>query len=121
MKLDMDLARLMMLAIEASDDDPGGWVALGKFRGHSDIEVSYHIKLLDQAGFIEADDLRRMGEDGFCWRAKQLTWKGHQFLIAARNEGVWERAKREINEKAGAATIDVLMKVLSEFALRAVG
>ena len=113
MKRDMDLARSILFVIEASKDDPRGWVEdLGTFGGHSDTEVSYHVKLLYEAGFIEADDLSTAGEGNFRWLAKQLTWEGHEFLDAARKDSLWERAKRQTFEKTGGLSLELLKAVL---------
>ena len=120
MKRDMDLVRSILLAIEASEDDPRGWVELASLEDRSDTEVSYHVKLMDQAGLIEADDLSTRGEDGFQWQAKGLTWDGHEFLDAARNNSLWERAKRQTLEKTGGLSLELLKTTLINLGKQAI-
>ena len=121
MKRDMDLARSILFAIEASEDDPRGWVEdLGSFEGHSATAVSYHIKLLYEAGLIEADDLSTGGEGNFRWLAKQLTWDGHEFLEAARKDSLWDQAKRLTLDKTGGLSLELLKAVLIRLGKQAV-
>lgn len=110
MKRDMDLARDILLAVE-NYAEPNGYADI-KIEGHSNEEVSYHIKLLWQAELIEAFDMTDTG--GFDWKAKSLTWKGHEFLEAARNNSRWDTAKKYILEKGGGLTFDILKTVLVE-------
>ena len=93
MKRDMDIARNILFAI-ADCNDPWGPREL-HIEGSSDQEVSYHIKLLYQAGLIEAEDASSMGPDGFSWHAGSLTWDGHEFIEAARDDNRWNRTKKK--------------------------
>lgn len=108
MKRDMDLARKILLEIEKKLYS-GGWVDL-KIKGYAEPQIVYHVKLLAQAGLIEANDVSTMG--GVDWRAKSLTWQGHEFLDASRDEGRWEQAKNIMTEKAGGISFDVLKAIL---------
>jgi DNA-binding transcriptional ArsR family regulator len=58
-KLDKDLVRDILLAVEASDEDPRGWIDLS-IEGQDKRTLSYHVQLLSEAGFIEAQDLSCM-------------------------------------------------------------
>ena len=95
MKRDMDLIRSILFSIEEYSE-PNGWANI-KIDRYSNEEVSYHIKLLWQAELIEASDLT--DSSGFDWKATSLTWKGHEFLEAARNPSRWQEAKKLILEK----------------------
>ena len=68
MKRDMELIRMILLAIE-DHPEPMGWVPL-EFDGYSDEQVSYQVKLLADQGLIEATDCT--SNAGFSWRAKRL-------------------------------------------------
>ena len=117
MKRDMDLARSILLAIEASDEEPGQWIRL-KLENRTDTDVSYHVMLLSEAGLIKARDL---GTVGFAWYPTRLTWQGHEFLDAARNNGLWERAKRIALDKTGGLSLELLQTVLIDLGKQAVG
>jgi len=110
MKRDMDLARNILFKIE-DYSEPNDWAEI-KLEDYSQEEISYHIKLLYQAGLIEANDVT--DTSGFEWKAKSLTWKGHEFLEAARNNSRWNNAKKFILEKGGSLTFDIIKTVLTE-------
>lgn len=110
MKRDMDLAREILFKIE-EHPDPND-IAEISIGDYSDDEISYHIKLLKQAGLIDAIDFS--DSRGFEWKAKSLTWEGHEFLEAARNLSRWESAKNIILGKGGNLTFDILKTVLTE-------
>lgn len=111
MKRDMDLARKILLAIEQYKDPWGPQESL-KIEGYSDQDVSYHIKLLAQAGLIEAQDVSSMGPDGFCWFPGSLTWEGHEFIEAARDESRWDKTKKVVAEKGGGLVFEILKEAL---------
>jgi hypothetical protein len=68
--------------------------------------------LLAEAGLIEAQDLTTLS--GSLWLPKRLTWAGHEFLDAAKNETVWRSAKAFVVEKTGTLTMELLKVGLSE-------
>jgi len=41
-----------------------------------------------------------------------MTWAGHDFLDACRDEGMWQKAKSIIGEQMKSAPFDVLKTVL---------
>jgi hypothetical protein len=114
MKRDMDLVRKILLALEAHPE-PWDWFEL-KIDGHSDVEVSYHLKLMSQAGLIEASERKR--PDIFQWIPHSLTWAGHEFLEAARDNSRWEKVKRLAWEKTGSLPFEVLKAGLVKEMLR---
>ena len=107
MKRDMDLARLILLKIEETGDDPRLWIDL-EIPNYTSESVSYHVMILNEAGLIEACDLSTMGRGNSIWRPKRLTWSGHEFLDAARNESIWNKAK----EKATNMNFELLKELL---------
>lgn len=108
MKRDMDLIRKVMLEAEKTKDpyeliDP-------KIEGYNETEISYHIALLDDAGLLHGQDRSAIGV--FRWSAGMLTWAGHEFVEAVRDEDAWKQA-RSIVEKSGTGIVfEVLQKAL---------
>ena len=86
--------------------------------GHTDEEVSYHIMLLAKEGLVEASDLS--SNDGFVWKPTRLTWAGHEFLDAARDESRWTKAKDIVLKKGGGLTFDVVKAVLIDLMRKSV-
>jgi hypothetical protein len=109
MKRDMDLARKILLEIEAH---PEPYEVGIKFEGITEKEIFYHIKLLYQAGLIEAREESEFGSSG--WSVDCLTWAGHEFLDASRDETRWEKAKNLIFQKGGSLSFELLKITLSE-------
>lgn len=107
MKRDMDLIRQILLAIEAQPHQ-GGWLDI-EIPGYEAGKITYHIMLLNGAGLIEAIDLSTHG--GIDWRAKRLTWDGHEFLDLARNDTVWKKVLGGL----AAAGITVSLPVFQEY------
>ncbi|MES2493997.1 MAG: DUF2513 domain-containing protein [Pseudomonadota bacterium] len=107
MKLDQDLVRQLLLAIEASERSPQHWVKFDL--PDLDAEVlSYHIQLLDEAGLIVAQDVSSLS--AYRWRAKRLTYRGHEFLNTIRDSGIW-RATKATAAKVGGASINLLWEI----------
>lgn len=108
MRRDLDLARTILRRIEAAPT-VRDWIDI-TVEHHSAEVVSYHVMLLAKEGLIEAIDLS--DSDGFVWKSIRLTWAGHEFLDAARDESRWSKAKDIVLNKSGGLTFDVLKAVL---------
>jgi len=107
-KRNMQLIRMVMLAAEKNKDpyelvDP-------KFEGHNETEISYHIALLDDAGLLHGQDRSAIGV--FRWSAGALSWTGHEFVEAIRDEAVWKEAMDIAGNSDNGAVFDVLQKAL---------
>ena len=110
-KRDMDLVRKILLDVEESDEWRHSAVTI---EGLDDEMVSYHVKLLHQAGLIEAVDKTSLGT--LCWHPTTLTWDGHEFLDAARDESRWGTAKNTLLSKVGVLSFDLLKETHNQLA-----
>jgi hypothetical protein len=104
MKRDMELVREILLKVEELSFD-STFHDIG-VAGRSPKEISYHVMLLHEAGFIEAMDL------GVCWKPMRLTHSGKGFLDAARSETVWKKAKTAVVKSTGVLTLEGLKVAL---------
>lgn len=109
MKRDMELFREILRQLEEKVDlrlpiHPD-------IEGYSQEQISYHIELLSQEGFVDAIDMSDDSE--YHWEAIKLTNSGHDFLEAAKNETVWRKAKDKILSIGGGFTLKA-MSVLME-------
>lgn len=118
MKRDLDLAREILTQIEDHLYDPNGSFVV-KIDGRSMEEVSYHLMLLAEAGYIEASSLPTT--DGTIWKARRLTWEGHEFLEAAKDTTRWNSAKALMKEKGGGMVFEVLKQLLIEMMKGTIG
>lgn len=110
MKRDMELIRRVMLAAEKNKDpyevvDP-------KFEGHNETEISYQIALLDDAGLLHGQDRSAIGV--FRWSAGALTWRGHEFVEAIRDEAVWKEALAIAGMTDDGVVFEILQKALMQ-------
>jgi len=112
MKRDMDLARELLLRIEANDGDPR-LLDLG-VNGFEPQVIQEHLHLLKEAGLIEAMESHTRGGDSYY--PTRLTWEGHNFMDAARDETLWKKTRQTISQKFQSVSFDVLKAVLSEIA-----
>jgi DNA-binding transcriptional ArsR family regulator len=111
MKRNADLIRKILMEIE-NFSHPIGMVPLN-IEEYNDEEISYHLLLLEEAGFIEAYNFS--GGDTLKLVPKRLTWTGHEFLDLARNEQHWGKAK-DIMMRIGGFAFEVASKVLINLA-----
>jgi DNA-binding transcriptional ArsR family regulator len=107
MKRDMELARLILIRIEAQENYRDNISC--EFEGYTDEQVHYHIMLLNEAGLVVASDVSGGGH--IEWMPDRLTWQGHEFLESARDNTIWNKAK-EIMAKTGGFAFEVAKPLL---------
>jgi predicted transcriptional regulator len=108
MKRDMELVRQILIAIEEQSAETSR--SRLSIEGYSKEVINYHIMLLKEAGLIEARGTH--GTSTTSWTPTRLTWAGHEFLDAARNESVWNNTKEVVKDKGGAIPFEVLKDLL---------
>lgn len=114
MKRDFELIKEILLQIE-NHHNPRDWIDLF-IENFSSTQISYHTKLLSEAGLIEAKDLST--KDGFSWVPVSLTWKGHDFLDNARNDTIWKKTLKLVKEKGGSVSFNVFQNLLQSQATK---
>ena len=106
MKLDKDLVRDILLALEADEGDPRELKNI-EVPGWTDEQVAYTVCILAEGGLIEATDLSDMCN--WDWRAQRLTYAGHEYVDTIRDGEVWRKTK-EVAGKAGAFSLQLLLE-----------
>jgi hypothetical protein len=109
MKRDMDLVRVMLLAIEES---PHGFAPKIEISGYTQEQIGYHATLLKEAGLAEGIETTTMGSQSPELMITRLTWLGHDFLDNARENQTWNQAKDMI-KTIGSASLQVWASVLT--------
>jgi hypothetical protein len=117
MKRDMDLAKLILEQVEEKSKGIGTVVL--NIPDYSPDEVSYHVKILCDGGFLEATNASTM--HGLDWVPKSLTWPGHEFLDAIRNDSVWKKVKEKVKEYGGKLSFAIIKNLAIKFAAEGVG
>jgi Hypothetical protein (DUF2513) len=109
-KRDMDLVRTILLAIEARPFT--GTPSVLSIPGEDQGAVNYHLLLLKEAGYIDVVTMKGLGPGGPQVWPSRLTWEGHEFIDAARNETVWKEAWGQVKAKGGGIAVEVLKALL---------
>jgi hypothetical protein len=95
MKRDMDLIRTILLQIEARKD-----LALKavEIEGVDPVVLGRHVEWLYNEKLIDGPSPRQSGRGGQPHIViKDLSWSGHDFLDAIRNDGIWHQIKQTLD------------------------
>ena len=89
------------------------------YEGRTDAEVNEHIELLLEAGLLKGE-VKRM-RDRAIVLVSRLTWNGHDFLDAMKDESLWQKAQASILKPIGGVAFDVLLEWLKWQAKKRLG
>jgi hypothetical protein len=112
MKQDWRIIRQILLRLEA-EPKPNARISANHFENLDFQEVAYNMRLLQDAGCIEAvfrDSSTGDGEINFA-TAKRLTIAGHELLDTIRNDTIWEKTKDHFRSKGVEMSVDMVMSV----------
>lgn len=112
MKRDVDLARQLLLDIEARGADCSVSVLRTSADHDAEERVRYHLRLLIDAGYLKEIDRTASGVP--CLR---LTDGGHELIELTRSENRWREAKWACQERTGGLALAVVRNILLEWAL----
>jgi hypothetical protein len=109
MERDFDLIRDILQEVQAAP----AMTPLTKFHvdGYEDNVVNEHIELLIEAGFLEGKIYKFAG-GGSEAIVNRLTWTGHDFLDAMKDDSIWIKAKETILKPVGGIAFEVLLEWL---------
>jgi hypothetical protein len=99
----MDIIRLLLLQAEGEEPAPD-------LSAYTQAQQVYHSALIIEAGLVHGEIITNGDGLPAATVTLRLTWKGHEFLDAARNDTIWKKA----GEKTKKAGIQVTMAVLEE-------
>ena len=101
----MDLIRMILLQQETGEGPP-------KLAEYPEKQVVYNVALMKDAGLLDATILE--DESGFPCEAAliRMTWAGHDFLDAARDDSLWRKAKEKVIRPSASWTFGILLEWL---------
>src|SRR5213594_1007924 len=107
MKRDMDLIRLQLLRVEGEQPVP-------ELEQYTERQKTYQMALCIEAGLVHG--IIRNSPTGYPngTVAIRLTWAGHEFLDAARNETIWKKADEHIKNSGVKLTMSILEELLKK-------
>lgn len=125
MMRDLDLCREILRRLDAHAE----LLHAGKPKidGKPQEEVAYNLDLLCEAGLVwseyryaeslcaDAEFAEKISQHMYRSPDRyRLTWAGHEFLDASRNDTLWNSAKRTVKETTGGLTFEFLRAVLMQ-------
>lgn len=117
MKRDPEIIRQLLLFFEEKPDVSLMEAKSIKIDGHNPGTIQYHIDLMYEAGFLSCETANSSTSDRLIYALPfRLTWKGHEFLDAARSDTIWRKAREVLGSKALTVSFEVLYKLLSRLA-----
>lgn len=122
MKRDMDLIRRLMLDIEKR---PAGTHLTGDDLiqpGDDEAVVAEHLVLLIEQDMLKGKGIQTLsGLDIAHILIFSITWKGHEFLDAVREDTIWQKTKDKLASVGGSATLDIVTQVGAQFVRQMLG
>jgi hypothetical protein len=123
MKRDMDLVRKILFVMEDNETRtifPENFPL--KIDGYKKENIIYHMKIMGQAGLLNVDIEENIPNPHIqmAFPKKEytnyysLSWEGHEFLNAARDDKRWEKAKTAMSQ-AGGFALDVMKQLLLQY------
>ena len=113
----LDLIRTILLEVE-QHPEPMKPVAV-KAPGHAPEQIAYHVRLLAEAGYVDAVDLSSAAE--LAWLVKSLTWKGHEFLDATRTATVWQQVRARLKDRGVDVPFHVVQRLAAQIGAAMLG
>lgn len=106
MERDMELIRLLLLEEEQGEAPP-------ELANYSEEHVLYNYALMADARLIDAELIPEVGVPQAV-TIRRLTWAGHDFLDATRDNKVWTLAKEKVLKPGASWTFSLLVEWLKQ-------
>src|SRR3984885_8599316 len=105
MRRDMELIRLLMMEVEGEEPKPD-------LSGFTEEQQVYHMALLIEASLVDGNIVKDATGYPAGTAAIRLTWNGHEFLDAARNQSNWRKTTDKIKSEGISVGFELLKTVL---------
>lgn len=122
MKKDWTIIRQILLRLEEAPT-PNTSLRASDLDLFTEQEVAYNMRLLKDAGYIDAIFLESRTGDGHIANAlaKRLTNSGHDLLDTIRNDNLWSKIKEHFRTRGVDMTFDLVIAVGKRLAEQALG
>ena len=120
MKRNMDFVREILLQIESTE--PGETIEFD-IPDAGEEEIGLHVELMIEGGLIKGTVVPAGTGPAhriLAHSSERITWEGHNFLDAARNDTIWQKAKKKCVEATDGLPFDVLKACLVELCKEAI-
>lgn len=116
MERDIDLIRKILFKVESLNET----VVNLPIEGYPQDVVNEHVYLCLQENLIEGYPEKDMYRKIAHTQIERLTWKGHEFIKLARNDGLWNKMKTAFKEKAISYSVEMVLMYLKQEAVHLV-
>lgn len=103
MKRDMELIRFLLITHESDEKPP-------ELERYSNEDVLYNLQLMHDAGLVEAHFIENGSGEVIGAKVFRLTWMGHDFLDASRDNTIWHMAKEKFLKPGVSWTVSVVLE-----------
>jgi len=109
-KRNLDRMREILLKLESDDleESDAGWMWT-RDEDFFSKEDNYQIVLLVQGGFVEVHEHRTLAS--VVPDMLRITFAGHDYLSAIRDEGIWNKTKTAVAETGGSAGLEIVKAI----------
>jgi repressor of nif and glnA expression len=109
---DWEIIREILLRLE-DGEKPNEHISAKEFKNFEEQSVAYNIRLLAEAGFIEAKISNLSDGSGKIGHAiaVRLTNSGHDLLDTIRNDTIWNKITEKFSDKGLNMTFDLVISV----------
>ena len=77
-------------------------------------KVGYHIRLLNDAGYLRASFMNADNDPYYAVIVSELTWEGQDLADSLRSKKVWDEVKKRLSD----AGLDVAISVVKTLAIK---
>lgn len=110
MKRDINLVREILLW--ATAQEIAGIYRNPSLPEYAEDQIAHHVHLMWQAGLVDATDTTSNSSAGPSAILISVTWAGHDFIDAARDNTIWNKTKSKVLSSGAAFTFDLLKDFL---------
>jgi hypothetical protein len=114
----MNLIRKILLFTEGHPSINQG--AFLNFDGHTEDQVWYHANMLVEAGYLDRDRVIE-SSDGVQVTGDAITFAGHDFLDAVRNDTVWRKTMDKVGLTVGSTSLEIIKTIAESYAKQLLG
>ncbi|HCZ17655.1 MAG TPA: hypothetical protein DHV85_24400, partial [Candidatus Accumulibacter sp.] len=94
MKRDLNLVRDILLW--ATEQDGAGIGQNPVLPDYSEETIAHHVHLMWEAGLVDAVEITTLDGPGPSAILLSVTWAGHDFIDAARDNTIWNKTKSKV-------------------------
>lgn len=115
MKRDMELIRKILFTLEEEYKPGKGIIWVLHIDGYDMEVIAEHCDLLYQQGFIRTYKAEYAGNGLSHFSVGNITSKGYDYLELIRNDSIWDKTKKEMDNNKIPQTFETIAKVAGVF------